>query len=309
MVLPDSVARGVERLLGEASGSQSAIRRAAPVVGGDINEACVVETTGGDKFFVKWRAQAPLGFFEVEVDGLVALRGAKSSLRVPEPLGCDRTQGHAWLAMEWIERGAPAPDYGERLAVGLAQLHQSEGCGGFGWGVDNLIGSLPQANGKMRSWGEFWRDRRIGPQLQRAWADGALARSSPWTELLDALAPAVERLATRPALLHGDLWSGNAFPDGQGHPVIVDPAVYVGDSDVDLSMAQLFGGFPSDFFSVYREIRFGSQASAIDSRTQGVRTAAHQLYPLLVHVNLFGGGYVHGAVRAAETLLDFATGG
>lgn len=307
MHLPDAVARGVERLLDETSGSDATIRRAAPVVGGDINEASVVETTSGDKFFVKWRVQAPLNFFEVEVDGLAALRDAGSSLRIPAPIGCDRAQGHAWLVMEWIERGAPAPDYGERLAVGLTELHQTGNCGGFGWNVDNLIGSLPQTNGKMSGWGEFWRDRRIGPQLQRAWADGSLARSSPWTELLDVLGPAMDRLATRPALLHGDLWSGNAFPDGQGRPVIVDPAVYIGDSDVDLAMAQLFGGFPSDFFSVYREVRFGTHAPRDEEAFRGVRTAAHQLYPLLVHVNLFGGGYVHGAVRAAEALLDFAT--
>jgi fructosamine-3-kinase len=232
------------------------------------------------------------------------LRAAAADVRVPEVLAvCDSGDvchdaedsdgrgGPAWLALEWLERGPRGADFGERVGRGLAALHRV-GTGGWGWEEDNFIGSLPQENRTAPSWAEFWRERRLEPQLRRARDVGRMPGSAAqWDALFarlpDALAPAE---ADGPSLLHGDLWSGNVLAAADG-PALIDPAVYRGHREADLAMADLFGGFDARFQAAYRE------AWPLAPGYERERRPIYQLYYVMVHVNLFGGSYVQQAAR------------
>jgi len=169
----------------------------------------------------------------------------------------------------------------------LAALHRRQAAR-FGWARDNTIGATPQANGWCESWTMFWRERRLAPQLALAARNGYRIDVPPVWRLLEGHEPA-------PSLLHGDLWSGNAgfLPDGA--PVLFDPAVYYGDREADLAMTELFGGFPGEFYCAY------NAAWPLASGYQQ-RKPLYNLYHLLNHLNLFGGGYLT-QVRAALRLL------
>jgi fructosamine-3-kinase len=265
------------------------VAEATPVAGGDINRALAVVLADGRRLFVKHRGDAPAGAFRAEADGLAWL-GEAGALRVPGVAAVGEDAGARFLALEWIERGRPAADHDERLGRGLAALHAA-GAPAFGLGEDTWIGTLPQANGPLPTWPEFYGRRRIEP----------LARAGIERGLLPApLAPALERLLGRlddlcgppepPARLHGDLWAGNAMADADGAPVLVDPAPYGGHREVDLAMMRLFGGFSDRCHAAYDE----AHPLAPGHRE---RVALYQLYPLLVHALLFGGGYAGSVGR------------
>lgn len=276
--------------------------------GGCINQCAVVDTTGGC-YFLKTNPGADHAFFEAEADGLAAL-SRSGAVKVPSVVGRSGRDGPAdgvpWLLLEWIEEGSRGQADWDRLGRELAALHHRSGtCKGAGWGwhADNVIGSLPQPNRSAGSWAAFWSRRRVLPLARELRSAGALSPGQLRTleaaaRRLDALiGPAAE--ADGPSLLHGDLWSGNVIFDRRGAPVLVDPATYVGHREVDLAMTRLFGGFPSAFYRAYDEAwppQPGRES----------RLPAYQLYPLLVHARLFGGGYVSSAVRAAETVATSA---
>ena len=287
MKLPDAVRAEVEDALGP-------ILRIGPVAGGCISETFRIET-GDGPVFLKHHPQASGGMFSAEADGLRALwEAAGDALCIPAVLAMDAAgHGARWIALEWLEPGARGPGFDERLGRGLAALHRNGG-GGWGWERPNFIGALPQDNQPMEMWAEFWRDRRLVPQLALARAMGRDAGPArDWDRLLDRLpellAPAEE---DGPSLLHGDLWSGNAL-SASGEPALIDPAVYRGHREADLAMAELFGGFDARFHAAYRE------AWPLLPGYAEVRRPIYQLYYLLVHVNLFGGGY---GAQAAATL-------
>lgn len=311
--IPDPVRRGVERALAR-TGAGDGVEAAHDVGGGCINLAARVVTSSGRSYFLKWNADAPARMFPAERDGLRAL-AAPGVLRVPEVVGLGgggEPGDPSWLLLEYVRAGSPGPDYGERLGRGLAGLHRegaraaaaagvpgSEDPGSWGWGSDNLIGSLPQANDPASSWADFWRERRILPQLRTARDRGLLAGEGG--RILDevvqrmdgALAPPARE--DGPTLVHGDLWGGNVFADEAGRPVLIDPAVYRGHREVDLAMSELFGGFPARFRDAYRE------AWPLSHGYPTVRRPLYQLYYLLVHVNLFGSGYVGRTLDAARS--------
>ncbi len=286
--LAGAVRDAVERALG-------AVGDVRPVRGGCISDTWRVETADGP-VFLKHNDAAPAGMFAAEADGLRALRAAAGEhLRVPAvlALGEDGADGGGWLVLEWLEPAPGGRDHGERLGRGLAAVHRSSD-GGWGWERANWIGSLPQENDPAPSWPEFWRDRRLRPQLDLARRARRLpASDAEWERLFDHLP---ELLAAGdedgPSLVHGDLWSGNALSTSSG-PAIIDPAVYHGHREVDLAMAELFGGFDGVFFAAYQE------AWPLRPGYREHRRAIYQLYYLLVHVNLFGGGYV---AQTASTL-------
>jgi fructosamine-3-kinase len=171
--------------------------------------------------------------------------------------------------------------------------------GGWGWGSANYIGALPQDNTSAATWADFWRARRLEPQLRMARDRGRMpATRAAWDRLFAAL-PGVLAAAEAdgPSLVHGDLWSGNVLCTAGGEPALVDPAVYRGHREVDLAMAELFGGFDREFHAAYREAR--PLADGYD----GVRRPIYQLYYLLVHVNLFGGGSVARTEAVLRTAL------
>jgi fructosamine-3-kinase len=286
-MLSDSLRRSLEAHLGPVGDARA-------VGGGSINHAARVEGPNG-AFFVKYSDDAPAGIFAAEARGLEALAAAGSELIVPRVLAiCDDPEpgAPAWLALEWLEPAPRAAGFGERLGRGLAAVHRSSGA--WGWEVDNFIGSLPQENAPAASWADFWWARRLEPQLRLTRAAGRLpAREREWERLSEALprllAPAED---DGPSLLHGDLWSGNVVATARG-PALVDPAAYRGHREVDLAMTELFGGFGAAFYAAYEE------AWPLRPGYRTERRAVYQLFYLLVHVNLFGGGYV---AQTAEIL-------
>ena len=274
----------------------SAVVRSSTVTGGDIHAAHRVQLRDGRDVFVKTNAAPEPTMFSCEASGLAWLAQA-AALRTPRVLAVsDGGAGEpAFLALEWIESGARGRAFDEALGRGLAQLHRATPPG-FGLSADNYIATLPQANGPLPSWPRFYAERRLLPQLARAARSGLAS-----AQLRAGIERVVERIdqlcgpAEPPARLHGDLWGGNALCDASGAPVLIDPAVYGGHREVDLAMMRLFGGFGPRCFDAYAEVH-----PFADGHHE--RVALYQLYPLLVHVNLFGGSYVQQVERALRTL-------
>jgi len=275
--------------------------------GGDINTAARVFTSLGT-FFVKWN-QADLSgtgrqrideampdgddLFAVEAKGLSLLRGV-NAIRVPAEVGYGRQGDQAYLILEYIESGTAGllgapPAYWTKLGYQLAELHahtQPQ----FGLCYDNFIGTLPQRNTLTTTGCDFFFEHRLLPQAGQALYNGLLDKKQ-----YDALFRLRDQLpnllpADRPALLHGDLWTGNVLITETGQPALVDPAVYYGLREAELAFTYLFGGFDTRFYEAYAEL-FPLESGFAE------RIPIYNLYPLLVHVNLFGSGYVSGVER------------
>jgi fructosamine-3-kinase len=269
------------------------IQSAQPVAGGCIHDCYRVVVDGAPRF-LKVNEQRLADAFAAEADGLSALRAC--GINAPAPLAHGMEGSQSYLLLEYLE----LIGRGDFAALGrmLAHAHRKPGPR-FGWGRDNYIGSTPQQNGWCDDWAEFWRERRLRPQLElargRGFDPGNVAqddssRSGRVFEL-DAL---LEGHEPQPSLLHGDLWGGNAGFTAEG-PVVFDPAVYYGDREADLAMTELFGGFPREFYKAYNEVF---------PLPEGYERRKHlyNLYHLLNHLNLFGGGYL-GQVKATLRLL------
>ena len=248
--LPDSVRAAVERAVG-------AVRSARPVGGGDVSRAARVETAGGAAF-VKWGAGEAGRTYAAEAEGLAALAAAAGpDLVVPAPLAArvPDADGPGVLVLPWIERGAASAADWRRFGAALATLHRAAAPGeGYGWADDNWIGSKPQRNGWHASWPVFFGERRLRAQAETVRQRGAW--DAAWDGLLDGLVRRLPGLlpdAPSRALLHGDLWGGNALPTPDGRFAIIDPAVSVGHREADLAMTELFGGFAGPFYEGYRE--------------------------------------------------------
>lgn len=280
------VQSAVERALG------ATVRRATPVSGGDINEAFAVEIGDGRTVFVKCNARADAKMFAAEARGLEWLREA-GTLRIPRVLAVanDDRAGPHFIVLEYLKPGRARSSFDEELGRGLAALHRA-GAPAFGLDHDNFIGRLPQQNDPAPTWSEFYRTRRLGAQLERATLHrrGTARMQSGFDKLFERLDDLVGPREP-PARLHGDLWGGNLHVDADGAPCLIDPAVYGGHREVDLAMMRLFGGFSERCFAAYRE----AYPLAEGYRE---RVELYQLYPLLVHVNLFGGSYVSSVERA-----------
>ena len=272
------------------------ILRMTALAGGDINQAWRVEADDGRVLFVKTNPDAPCGLFSAEARGLRWLSTARA-LAVPHVVAVGTEAGAAaFLALELLEAGHPCRDFDEQLGTGLAQLHGHHPSV-FGLDHDNFIGSLPQCNEPAESWAEFYGTQRIGAQLRLARDQGrAPDRLVRALEALIARLPELVGDPEPPARLHGDLWSGNLHRTANGEPALIDPAVYGGHREIDLAMMRLFGGFSERVFDAYN-------ASYPLAQGYEDRRALYQLYPLLVHLNLFGGHYGASALRAAERYL------
>jgi fructosamine-3-kinase len=265
-----------------------------PVAGGCIHGSYRVRGEDG-WYFVKRNGADQLPVLRAEAQGLRALLGA-DVLRVPRPWRCGADEAHAWLVMEWLELGKLERSGARRLGEALAHLHRVRG-DRFGWHEDNFIGATPQANGWSHDWPEFFRDRRLLPQLRLAHERGYRGRlQQDGEQLAGELEAIFDGHRPVPSLLHGDLWAGNCAADDQGRPVLFDPAVHYGDRECDLAMADLFGGFDRRFYTAYDEVL---------PRPAGYerRRDLYQLYHVLNHLNLFGGGYLAHAERLLRDLL------
>ena len=282
------IASAIERATGVPF-TPRAVRAAG---GGCINSARIIAGSDGRRYFVKTNHARCLAMFEAEAAGLEAIR-ATGTVRAPRPICSGVSGNEAWLVLEYLDMGGrgSAAELGRRLAA----LHRHT-WDRYGWHRDNTIGSTPQINTPCQDWIEFYRTHRLGYQYALAARHGAPRRLIERGERLIAdLDGFFASYRPVPSLLHGDLWAGN-YGYADGEPVIFDPAVYYGDREADLAMTELFGGFPADFYAAYRE-------SWPLNAGYPVRKTLYNLYHVLNHFNLFGGGYLLQAERMTDALL------
>lgn len=284
----------LEQEIGVATGQPFTIRQREPVGGGCIHQAWRIGD-GERSYFVKVNKAVHQPLFEAEAAGLAELK-ATATVRVPTPLGQGLAAGRAYLVLEYLPLSSHNMGTMERLGWQLAALHRQPQTQ-FGWQRDNFIGSTLQPNRFSTDWIKFWREQRLGFQLELAARHGY---GGAWLRRGEALCAQLEGLFMGyqpfPSLLHGDLWGGNAGCTPDGEPVVFDPAVYYGDREADLAMTELFGGFSERFYAAYRE------ALPLAAGYQQRRTL-YNLYHILNHLNLFGGGYRAQAERMIEQLL------
>ncbi len=287
--IPAEVQTGVKALFRE--GNEVGLIDFFITGGGCINQGGKLRTTNGD-FFIKWndRHKFPL-MFKTEARGLETLRN-EDAIGVPRVIGHGESGSYQFLLLEFVEPRDPSPSFWEKLGHQLASVHQIHG-NAFGLDHDNYIGSLPQYNRENTSWADFFLDQRLEIQLKLAADAGliSLAEAKNFDVLfskLPSLLPYEE-----PSLVHGDLWSGNILSGPSGNPYLIDPAVYYGNREADLAMTLLFGGFRDRFYSAYAETYplLPGYKNRVDF---------YNLYPLLVHLNLFGRQYL----SRIKTILD-----
>lgn len=284
-------ARVAERI-SATTGAPFALRQQRAVGGGCINSATVLQD-GERRFFVKLNDAARVSMFAAEAEGLKEIARSRT-VRVPEPVCWGTADGAAYLVLEYLELGGADSGSLEKLGQQLAQMHRATR-DRFGWRLDNTIGSTPQINAPTSDWIEFWRELRLGYQLRLAVRNGCHILNKG-ERLMAELGEFFRSYRPAPSLLHGDLWGGNVGAAGQ-QPVIFDPAVYYGDREADLAMTELFGGFPPRFYQAYQD------TWPLDAGYQ-VRKTLYNLYHVLNHFNLFGGGYGSQAGRMIDRLLS-----
>ena len=280
--------------LSHACGARLQAMPAARVHGGSIHE-CYRWNSDAGPLFVKITAPERADALHAEAEGLAALAQAHA-VRVPRVRALGSTAEHGYLALEWLALTTSSSAAAARLGEQLALQHRV--CAErFGWHRDNTIGATAQPNGWCRDWVEFWRERRLGHQLELAYRHGyrdSLERQA--LRVLEQLGQLFSSHRPQASLLHGDLWGGNWGVERGGAPVLFDPAVYYGDREADLAMTRLFGGFDSTFYAAYASVW------PLDAGARA-RIPLYNLYHVLNHLNLFGGGYLPQARRLLEQLL------
>jgi protein-ribulosamine 3-kinase len=277
----------------ESIGCSVNVTGAREAGGGCINEAFVLESDRG-AYFIKCSAPDRLEMFVAEAEGLREL-ASTGTVRVPTPVCWGIAAGASFLVLEYLDLAGPSGTSQEELGRRLAMLHRVTRSK-FGWHRNNTIGSTPQLNSWSDSWVEFWRTRRLGFQLETAGHNGHRRVASKGDRVLDRLGSLFADHVCAPSLCHGDLWSGNVGATRAGDPVIFDPAVYFGDRETDIAMTELFGGFAPSFYAAYADLWPLPAGYAL-------RRSLYNLYHVLNHLNLFGGGYAIQAEQLMDRLL------
>jgi protein-ribulosamine 3-kinase len=279
----------VAKALAAACGTSATIRARRPLSGGSICRTERIDTTEGPFVLKSLAAGGPGGLFEAEAQGLSALRASHTSLTIPRVVAV-ATSPVPFLVLEYIDSAPRGADFDERLGRGLAELHASP-ASEFGFDHDNFCGATPQRNTRHSRWIDFYRSERLGAQIELAAGRHLLSASDH--AALDALLAHLDRWLEEPrsgpALIHGDLWSGNLIVDSAGRPGLIDPAVSYSHPEAELGMMTLFGGFSERTIDAYAE------ASGLD-RDWRDRNPLYQLYHVLNHLNLFGHAYLDHAM-------------
>lgn len=278
--------------ISQATDEPFAAEHRRPVGGGSVNQAYAV-SEGDRAYFVKLNDVTRLGMFEAEAIGLRQMLNS-GTIRVPHPICWGEAEGHAYIALEWLDFGYGNHEGWTKMGQKLAAMHRATSDQGFGWVQDNTIGFIPQKNGWMADWVTFFRDRRMGYQFQVARKRGGHFPKKD--ELMQAIPQLLSDHHPSPSLVHGDLWSGNAAVTKTDEPVIFDPATYFGDREVDLAMSELFGRFPQEFYSGYNE------TYALEDGYEQRKTL-YNLYHIVNHFNQFGGSYESQANSMIDKLL------
>lgn len=276
-------------------GKATQITKSTPVGGGCINLATRYDTDVGP-FFVKTNRSIGPAMFEGEALGL-RLMYETNTIHVPKPFKVGSLpRGGSYIIMEFVEFGASRSGQ-PALGRKLAEMHKAgRSDKGFGFEVDNTIGSTPQINTWTSDWIEFYAKHRLGYQLKLArdqYGDSSIYEKG--LKLAMNLAPLFENVLIEPCLLHGDLWSGNVAYDKNGEPVILDPACYYGHNEAEFGMSWC-AGFGSSFYNSYFEVM--PKQPGFEKRRD-----LYMLYHYLNHYNLFGSSYRSSALSIIEDYL------
>ena len=285
------LSNAINQAISKATGIPFTPLKQRSVSGGCINQSYLL-ADNQRSFFVKLNDAKRLAMFEAETAGLQQIL-ASQTVRAPRPLCHGVADDQAFLVMEYLDLRA----HGDAAALGqqLALMHRPQQTY-FGGPRDNTLGSTPQPNTQTAGWITFLREQRIGYQLRLAAQNGYGGKLQTQGEkLLTGLDQFFTDYQPQASLLHGDLWGGNHAYLADGTPVIFDPAVYCGDRETDLAMTELFGGFAPALYAAYRE------AWPLDAG-YAVRKTLYNLYHILNHANLFGGGYAAQAQRMVAQL-------
>lgn len=282
-----------QRVLNVAFGKGVHLIKKQSVAGGDISEAVRLDTDSGS-YFLKYNECAPANFFEREASGMKELR-RPSVIKVPEVICVGNELGYDFILLEYIAQHRPGPYFWRGFGSALAGLHRN--CQlKYGFQEDNYIGRLHQSNEQTDDWVDFFIHQRLEVQLGQGLSNRRFDQA--YANRFRKIYPLLSGLLPRePAsLLHGDLWSGNFLAGVNDEVWIFDPAVYYGSREMELAFTKLFGGFHRDFYRAYEEVY--PLNSGFEDRVD-----IYNLYPLLVHVNLFGNSYLSGIDRTLKGLI------
>ena len=291
--------KSIEDHIAQVTGQAFSVGQQQSLSGGSINAAYLLidekngNESGGQQFFVKTNRTGRQDMFEAECKGLEAMASSET-IRVPRPVCFGDDGSHSYIVMEYLDMHGRADQaqLGERLAD-MHRVTQPR----FGWDIDNTIGSTHQPNPWADDWLEFWRDHRLGYQLELAAKNGYGGElQSLGDKVLADFTQLFAGHEVKASMLHGDLWGGNVAGLGDGTPVIFDPAFYYGDREADLAMTYVFGGFGADFYASYQN------AWPLDEGF-AVRKTLYNAYHIINHLNMFGGGYHGQAIHMLEQVL------
>lgn len=286
----------VELYLSKIENKTIHFTKSEAISGGYINQAWKVTDNKNKQCFIKTNSCGLEDMFIAEANALQEI--AKSGcIRTPHVLAYGCTSKFSYLVLDYVPLRSAINQ--KKLGKQLAQMHQvTDSANQFGWTQNNYIGSTPQPNNTHGDWTSFWKDERLLYQLKLAKNKGyAIDAYDAGLKLSDSLPLFFTDYRPAPSLLHGDLWGGNCASDFDNNPVIYDPAVYYGDREADIAMTELFGGFSTDFYNSYND------HYALDSGYK-IRKSLYNLYHILNHFNLFGGGYDKQAENMTKQLLS-----
>lgn len=279
--------------IAEVTGESFKVENHRSVGGGCINQGYRLDSQD-NTYFVKLNKASSVEMFAAEAMGLEQIWHTQT-IRVPKPICTGTAENSAYIVLEWLDLGGRSGSaVWQEMGRKLAQMHRNSISDRFGWNRQNTIGSTPQPNHWTDDWAEFWTKHRIGYQLKLAKRRGGYFPEGD--ELLPKIPEILAGHTPQPSLVHGDLWGGNASVTAAGEPVIFDPATYYGSREVDIAMTELFGGFPPAFYQGYQDewpLEPGYEK----------RKKLYNLYHVLNHFNLFGGGYAGQAKHLMQQLL------
>ena len=292
--LPPHYESFAEALVG-LFGNSVSITQTDRLSGGDINKAYGITLNTGHHVFMKANSKQNVSFFKAEAAGLSAIEKTHA-IETPKILctGTDNGEdvGYSFLLLEFIKSAKPKKDYWETFARDLAAMHSADVDDKYGFFADNFIGATEQINTPKERWIDFFRENRLEYQFKKADSYFSASDRTKITKLLDSLEKFLVEPAS-PSLLHGDLWSGNVMCGADGKAMLIDPACYIGHAEADIAMTELFGGFPENFYSAYKEVR--PLEPGYEERRD-----LYNLYHLLNHLNLFGPTYLTPVLSIIE---------
>lgn len=282
-----------EKVLFTATGISQRLARYELITGGDVNNA-VLLVCENSNYFLKWQEQDAGDMFSKEAKGLETLK-AQTDFRIPNVLSCGIAEGRSYLLLEHLPKGNMKPDFWEIFAQQLAAQHQVNAAAS-GLDYDNFIGKLPQSNGWQSRWLDFFIEKRLEVQISLAFYHQHIDKEflELFRKIYAKLPSIIPELPA--SLLHGDLWSGNFLCDEGGSPCLIDPAIYYGSREMELAFTKLFGGFNASFYKAYEN------AMPLEPGFED-RVPIYNLYPLLVHVNMFGPSYLPPVKRLVNALV------